>query len=257
MPEILLVDDDPGVRNFLQSALEANPEYQSQLAENGEQALQRLAQTQFDLILLDLQMTGKLNGMDVFQIIRRDYPETAVIILTAHASLDTALQAMRLSVDDYLRKPISLHELRSAVQHALEKRQQRLREQNILHHLAQIQAILPTQATPPPSTPAANNAQLIRYANWTIDLNAREIRVSNASLDLSPTEYTYLAELIRAAPKVLSAQQLVNAAQTYAVENWQAQEMARYHIYRIRKKLQQINTTAAIETVRGIGYRLK
>lgn len=256
MPKILLVDDDPGVRDFVQNALEINPEYQVQLAENGEQALYRLSQTPFDLTLLDLQMSGKLNGMDVLQIIHRDYPETAVIIFTAYATLDTALEAMRLSVDNYLRKPVSLHELRSAVQQALEKRQQRLRQQNILNHLAQIQAILPPQETPPPAQ-ATSNARLIRYANWIIDLNTREIRVSGAALELSPTEFAYLAELIRAAPQVLSAQQLVNAAQAYAVENWQAQEMARYHIYRIRKKLQQMNAAAAIETVRGIGYRIK
>lgn len=256
MPKILIVDDDPGVRDFLYSALETNSEYQLYLANSGEEALQRLAQTQFDLTLLDLHMTGKLDGMDVFQIIHRECPETAVIIFTAHATLDTALEAMRLSVDNYLRKPISLQELHNAVQQALEKRQQRLRQQSILSHLAQIQSILQPQETVPTHS-AAGTARLIRYGNWTMDVNTREICVSNTPLELSPTEFAYLAELLRFAPQVLSAQQLVNAAQAYAVENWQAQEMARYHIYRIRKKLQSFKTTATIETVRGIGYRIK
>lgn len=256
MPKILIVDDDPVVRDFLYSALETNADYQIHLATSGEEALKKFTQTQFDLALLDLQMAGKLNGMDVFEVIHRDYPETAVIIFTAYATLDTALEAMRLSVDNYLRKPISLHELRSAVQQALAKQQQRLRQQHILKHLAQIQAVLQPQETSA-SNSTADSARILRYANWTMDINAREIRVSGTVLEVSPTEFAYLAELMRTAPQVLSAQQLVNAAQAYAVENWQAQEMARYHIYRIRKKLQQLNTTASIETVRGIGYRLK
>lgn len=252
MPKILLVDDDPGVRDFLQNALQTNADDQIYLTESGEQALQKLAQIEFDLVLLDLQMRGKLNGMDVLQIIHRDYPETAVIILTAHATLDTALEAIRLSADNYLRKPTSLHEIRSAIQRALQKRQQRLQHQSILKHLAQIQAVLQPQ-----HTSSVSHTQQICYANWAIDLTSREIRVSGTPLELSPTEFTYLAALIRAAPQVLSAQELVKTTQTYAVESWQAQEIARYHIYRIRKKLQQIDTTSTIETVRGVGYRLK
>ena len=116
---VLVVDDEEGIRWFLEEALETDGHEIAQ-AEHGEAALALMRSRSFDLVITDLKMP-KMDGMSLLSEVRRLYPETAVLVLTAHGSVDNAVEAMKRGAFDYLQKPISSPEaLRLHVCRALE-----------------------------------------------------------------------------------------------------------------------------------------
>jgi two-component system, NtrC family, response regulator AtoC len=122
MAYILIVDDEIGIREFLADALE-DEGHRTTLAEDALTALHHLHGRAFDLMLTDLRMPGALDGMDLVRNVRAELPEMEVIVLTAHGSVDTAVEAMKLGAFDFLQKPIgSPAELRMLVNRALERR---------------------------------------------------------------------------------------------------------------------------------------
>jgi two-component system response regulator AtoC len=120
MASVLVVDDEEGIRSFLVEAL-LDEGHHVQEAADGEAALQALAQHGFEVVLTDLKMP-RLDGMGLLQRLRQEQPEVEVIVLTAHGTVDTALQAMKLGAFDYLQKPLSSPaELRLLVARAAER----------------------------------------------------------------------------------------------------------------------------------------
>jgi len=121
MGRILVVDDEEGIRSFVAEALATDGHAVTQAAD-GREALRRLAEHGFDLVLTDLKMPG-IDGMEVVRRVRAEQPEVEVIVLTAHGTVDTAVEAMKLGAFDYLQKPVgSPAELRLLVGRALERR---------------------------------------------------------------------------------------------------------------------------------------
>ena len=125
---LLVVDDEEGVRTFLADALSDAGHAVSQAAD-GEAALALLGKSSFHVVLTDLRMPG-VDGMALLQTIRRDAPDTEVIVLTAHGSIESAVEAMKQGAFDYLQKPISSPAaLRLTVARALERHRLRAREE--------------------------------------------------------------------------------------------------------------------------------
>ncbi len=117
---ILVVDDEEGVRSFLADAL-AGAGHAVAQAEDGESALALIAARAFHVVLTDLRMPG-MDGMTVVRELRREHPETEIIVLTAHGSIENAVQAIKEGAFDYLQKPVgSPTELRLTVARALER----------------------------------------------------------------------------------------------------------------------------------------
>lgn len=102
-PEILVVDDEMSVRSVLVQVLERYG-YAVTEAADGEQALKCLEEKNFALVITDIKMPGT-SGLEVLKKTRQSYPDTQVIIITSHASLDTAVEALRFGAYDYLFKP--------------------------------------------------------------------------------------------------------------------------------------------------------
>jgi two-component system response regulator FlrC len=102
---VLVADDEQGLRTFVAEALEHDGHAVAQAAD-GEEAARLLARETFDLLITDLRMP-RLDGMALLRQVRAVQPETEVIVLTAHGSVDTAVEAMKLGAFDYLEKPIS------------------------------------------------------------------------------------------------------------------------------------------------------
>ncbi len=122
MGAILIVDDEEGIREFLSDAL-ASDGHETHTAPDGLEAVRRLNDRAFDLMITDLRMPGALDGVDLLRKAKADVPEMEVIVLTAHGTVDTAVEAMKLGAFDYLQKPIgSPGELRLLVDRALERR---------------------------------------------------------------------------------------------------------------------------------------
>ncbi|MCA1988350.1 MAG: sigma-54 dependent transcriptional regulator [Desulfarculus sp.] len=125
-PRILIVEDDAVARRNLEHVLAKNQEYDIDQADGGEQALNFLGRRHYDLVLTDLRM-DKVSGMDVLAEVRARHPDTEVIMLTAYAAVDSAIEAMKLGAFHYIAKPYKIDEVRAQVAHALEKT--RLRQQ--------------------------------------------------------------------------------------------------------------------------------
>jgi two-component system, NtrC family, response regulator AtoC len=121
MARMLVAEDDEAVRAFLVEALELFGHQVTQ-ARDGQQAAALLGKQGFDVLLSDLRMP-RIDGMELLQIARAQQPDMQVILLTAHGSIETAVEAMRQGAFDYLQKPLkSLDTLRLLVERALERR---------------------------------------------------------------------------------------------------------------------------------------
>jgi len=107
---ILVVDDDPVIRKMLEKRLEKEG-YEVLIAEDGYQARKILPQQHIDVVLTDLMMPGSIGGIEVLDIAKKISANIEVILITAHSSVDTAVEAMKKGAADYLEKPINFDEL--------------------------------------------------------------------------------------------------------------------------------------------------
>jgi len=127
-PRVLVVDDERSMRELLSIVLRREG-YDVTLAENGRLAIEQLERARFDLLISDIKMPD-MSGVDVLRAAKRLDPDVVGVMITAFASADTAIEAMRLGAHDYLSKPFDIDELKIKVRNALEQRQ--LRNENVL-----------------------------------------------------------------------------------------------------------------------------
>jgi len=118
--QIMIVDDEKNTREGLRWALEGQAS-QITLAEDGEQALVQLGQTPVDLVISDLRMP-RMDGMELLQHLKEEFPETEFVMLTGHGTVETAVEAMKMGAFDYLIKPVNLEELGLLIQRVFEQR---------------------------------------------------------------------------------------------------------------------------------------
>jgi two-component system response regulator AtoC len=117
---MLVIDDDPGLRDYLE-ALASNRGYQVFTAATGEEAIQSLEESRPDLVTLDLVLPG-MDGLETLRRIKERLPEVPVVMLSGHGQARNIVEAMKLGASDFLRKPFEVEELEVAFQKALEKR---------------------------------------------------------------------------------------------------------------------------------------
>lgn len=116
---ILIVDDEKNIRLTMSRSLEPL-EIPVRTAVNGEEALQKLRENPFGLVFLDLKMPG-IDGMEVLRQIKDNWPKTRVIIITAHGTIESAVEAMKLGAVDFIQKPFSTGEIRELVKLVLDR----------------------------------------------------------------------------------------------------------------------------------------
>jgi DNA-binding response OmpR family regulator len=259
-----VVDDEANIRSSLSEMLTQDG-YQVWAVASGEEALKCIMRQVFDLVLLDLKLQG-IGGIDVLAAIRQQSPDTIVIVLTAHASLETAVEALRQGAHDYLFKPCKPAELRESIQRGLQDRQQ-LRHVELLEQIEKLANSLESmrstvadwqeQTGPIEPEPPVRQDRFIRRGGLIVDQLRHVITLKEHLLDLSPTEFDILAYLVEQAPRVVSAMELVQEVQGYEMESWEASETVRQHIYRIRQKIKEMTgQDDVIDTVRGVGYTI-
>lgn len=117
--KILIVDDEKNIRMTISQAL-ADMDVQTATAINGEEALAMMKDSDFGLVLLDLRMPG-MDGMEVLERLRRDRPDIRVVIITAHGSIESAVDAMKLGAVDFIQKPFTPKEIRHLVSTVLRR----------------------------------------------------------------------------------------------------------------------------------------
>ncbi len=246
---ILVIDDDPAIRLALKGLLTSDG-YQVVTVESGEAGLELARESHFDLALIDLKLLG-IGGIQVLAALRQIAPDTVAIILTAHASLETAVEAIHHGAHDYLFKPCTPAELRESVRAGLAK------SRRPLATVPPLSALVPDPSSGPSTATAAEPGRFQRYGSLIIDTARHVVTVDGHLVDLSPTEFSLLAYLVKEAPRVVSSQELVQKVQGYESTPWEARDIIRFHIHRLRQKLAAESSDAdLIVTVRGVGYRL-
>lgn len=108
-PSILVVDDELLIRDLLYDFF-TNQGWEIAIAENGAKALDILKERKVDLILTDLKMP-EIDGLDLTEIVKNEYPQIPVVIMTGFPSIDSAIQALRFKVEDYVIKPFNINQL--------------------------------------------------------------------------------------------------------------------------------------------------
>jgi DNA-binding NtrC family response regulator len=116
---IMVIDDEKIVGDMAKLSLEQEG-YAVETFLSAEPALRRLEEERFDVVVTDYKMKG-IDGMEVLRAVRSRYPATQVIMITAFANLDAAIEALRRDVHDFFPKPVKIKELKASIKRALEK----------------------------------------------------------------------------------------------------------------------------------------
>ena len=145
---ILVVDDEPSMRESL-SAWLAEDDFPVDTAGNGAEALRLAKENEYSICFVDLKMPGGMNGIEVLREIRKIRPDASIVIITAYATVDTAVQAMKEGANDYIVKPFNPEEISLIVSRIVEVKS--LRRENLilrkrLHKQYEFQDILSKNA---------------------------------------------------------------------------------------------------------------
>ena len=129
LPNVLIVDDEIGPRESLRMILK--PTYNVYSAEDGSSALQLLGEIEMDVITLDLRMPG-MSGIETLKQIRVIDPDVMVIIITGFGTLQSAIEAIRHTVFDFISKPFNVKEITGIIEKALQRRKLQLKARSFL-----------------------------------------------------------------------------------------------------------------------------
>lgn len=258
---VLIIDDEPSLRHTLTRLIQSAGFQVTALAD-GQDALSTLEKLTFDLVFLDIHLPG-VNGLDILRTIRKVSPQLPVILLTGNATLQSALEAIRLGATDYLLKPIDPEVLvaRTRIilqEQALERRRREIEEQ-ITALQAELQALNHTETSALPQSSIPNpEERFIKRGGLILDLQTRRGTLGAQILTIPPTAFEYLVILARHSPEVVDYETLVTEAQGYnQTTRYEAQEMTKWHIHTLRQAIEPVPTHPQyILNVRGIGYRL-
>lgn len=235
---ILVVDDENVARQSLTEILKLEG-YSVISVPNGQAAVEHVRTHPVDLMVVDLRMPG-MDGIQVIQVVNQVSPDTEVILLTAHGSTDSAIQALRLRVHDYLTKPAAPAQVLASVKKGLARRSAKL------------------QAKSGASDSAEVDETVIEFRlkdGTLVDLSRRQIRAGKKLEHLTPAEGRLLRILMENEGKVFSHRELVLLVQGYDTSQREAPEILRPLVSRLRHKLDEFPALSArVASVRGTGY---
>jgi two-component system response regulator MprA len=221
--KILVVDDEPAVRDSLRRALELEG-YEVDLAPDGESALARLEQpTHPDAVVLDILMPG-IDGLEVCRRMRAAGDEVPVLMLTARAEIDSRVAGLDAGADDYLPKPFALAEL-----------------------LARLRALLRRTSN--------GSAGTLRFADLELEPGTREVRRGDDRIELTRTEFSLLELFLRNPKQVLTRSIIFERVWGY--DFGPSSNSLDVYIGYLRRKTEAGGRARLIHTVRGVGYALR
>lgn len=221
MNRILIAEDEQRIANFLEKGLQANGFTTTQVT-NGNEAASIACSENFDLLILDINLPNK-DGWKVLEEVRGRGEKIPIIILTARGDVRDRVAGLEGGADDYMTKPFSLEELVARV---------RLRLRDA-------------------SSPKANEEMILQVEDITLDLRKRVVMQGNRTLDLSVRELALMEMFLRHPGQVLSRDRLLEHVWGYDYDP--GSNIVDVYVGYLRKKLKG----DYIETVRGIGYKLR
>ncbi len=225
MTRVLIVDDEPAVRAALDRALRLD-RYEVELAADGREALDRLAEARLDAVVLDVAMPG-IDGLEVCKRLREAGDRTPVLMLTARDAVDDRVAGLDAGADDYLVKPFALKELKARLRALLRRAE----------------------------TPGEGEDERLRFADLSLDRGAWEAHRGSRRLELSRTEFQLLVLFLEHPRQVLTRSQIFERVWGYDFGS-SSNSLGVYMGY-LRRKTELDGEPRLLHTVRGVGYVLR
>ncbi|GAB4418372.1 MAG: response regulator transcription factor [Anaerolineales bacterium] len=234
---ILVVDDEPVARKSLTDILRLEG-YNVASVANGQAAIEYVRTHHVDLMIVDLRMPG-MDGLEVVQVVNQLSPDTEVVLLTAFGSTETAIEALRLRIHDYLLKPAPPAQIVASVKKGLARREARLK-----------------MAASREGVDTDKGLTVVALSDGTvIDLSRRQIQLGDLIVNLTPAEGRLLRILVENQGKVFTHRELVLLVQGYDTSQREAPEILRPLVSRLRHKLEGFPALEnQITSIRGTGY---
>jgi DNA-binding response OmpR family regulator len=217
---ILIAEDEERIASFIERGLRASG-YTTKVAGDGDEALSLARSGNFDLLILDLNLPRQ-DGLDVLRALRDEGTAIPVVILTARSSVSELVTGFEGGADDYITKPFSFEEL-----------------------LVRLRARLRAERG------TTSDTTILRAGDAELDLRTRRITVEGRVVELSAREFALAEMFFRHQGQVLSREQLLSRVWGYDFDP--GSNVVDVYVGYLRKKL----GPDAIETVRGMGYRLR
>ncbi len=229
MHKILIVEDEDAIRMGLVDLLEIEG-YEIDVAVDGEQAMDKVRAFQPNLVILDL-MLPKASGYDVCRFIRKSFPHTFIMMLTAKNEEINKIQGLEIGADDYVTKPFSVFEL-----------------------MARIKSMLRRVAQEIPAAP--NPGDILEFHDVRIDFRKYEAAKAGRSIELSAKEFQILKYLSTRRGEVVTREDLLQAIWGYSIENMPTTRTVDNQIVKLRQKIEtDTENPLVIKSVRGVGYK--
>lgn len=222
MYQILIVEDDKKVADFLSRGLKAEGYFTTVIAD-GAQVLAALSNLQPDLLILD-RMLPQLDGLTICQLIRAQQNPVRILMLSALADTKERVQGLKSGADDYLTKPFAFEEL-----------------------LARIENLLKRPAL-------QSTARSLSFADLTLDLELMQARRAGKLLQLTATELRLLELLLASPNKVHSRERILS--NVWDMNQDPLTNVVDVYVKRLRQKVDTGYPIKYIRTLRGIGYFL-
>ncbi len=224
-PQVLVVDDDPQIREALTRALELD-DYRVTTASNGAKALEAVSQHRPDVMVLDVMMPY-VGGLDVCRTLRSKKDKLPILVLTARDEVGDRVAGLDAGADDYLTKPFALEELR-----------------------ARLRALLRRT-----SVEESDDTAAISYEDLELDPAAHTARRGDRAIDLTRTEFALLELLLRNAGRPLPRETIMD--RVWGWESEPTSNSLEVFVGYLRRKTEAAGEPRLIHTVRGVGYVLR
>lgn len=219
---ILVVEDERKIAGFIRQGLEEHG-FDVEVCGNGDDAFTLATTRPYDTIVLDIMLPGR-DGLSILRGLREHKNTAPVILVTARTELNERVDGLNLGADDYLTKPFYVEELIARI-HAVSRR---VKDESL---------------------------SLLQVEDLTVDLITRQVRRGGAGIELTAREFSLLERMMRTPGRVFTRTQLLEHVWGYDFDP--ETNLVDVNIRRLRKKIDDDSAAPLIETVRGVGYRIR
>ncbi|HOW66564.1 MAG TPA: response regulator transcription factor [Candidatus Paceibacterota bacterium] len=220
--KILVIEDEKKIASFIRKGLEGQG-FIVDVSHHGDEGYILATTRPYDALVLDIMLPGK-DGLSILRGLRDRKMNVPVILLTARGELNERLQGLNLGADDYLTKPFYLEEL-----------------------IARLQAVTRRASGTPLS--------LLEVEDLTLNLLTREVKRGPRKIELTAREFALLEQLMRSPGRVFTRMQICEQVWNYDFDP--GSNLVDVYVQRLRKKVDGDEPVKLIETIRGVGYRIK
>jgi two-component system, OmpR family, response regulator len=220
--KILIIEDEKKIASFVRKGLEAQG-FVVDVSLHGDEGYTLATTRPYDVLVLDIMLPGR-DGLSILRNLRERKVALPVVLLTARSELNERLEGLNLGADDYLTKPFHIEELIARI-HAVTRRA------------------------------AGASLSVLVVADLTMNLLTRQVKRGGKTIDLTAREFSLLEHLMRSPGRVLTRVEICERVWDYNFDP--GTNLVDVYIQRLRKKVDGDFSPKLIETIRGVGYRMK